>query len=154
MAKIRRLLPILLIIAVMVWALPALLKAMPDRYIARLPEPIQKLGLPEEQEAILPTVNSPIRAEDLLVKTEDQAEELRTTPVATSVNLELDSDIENTVSFKIFDPVGILIYEELDISLHGKLTKNFSFDDLSAGIYFLNVFSKDIRYVKRIVIQK
>jgi len=68
--------------------------------------------------------------------------------------LELNSEMENNVSLKIFDPVGILIYEENDIALLGKVSKNFSFDNLAAGVYFLNVYSKDIQYVKRIVIQK
>jgi len=51
----------------MVWAVPAILKAMPDRYVARLPEPLQKIGLPEDREAILPTVASPVQAQDLLL---------------------------------------------------------------------------------------
>ncbi|MCD4680046.1 MAG: T9SS type A sorting domain-containing protein [Bacteroidales bacterium] len=75
-------------------------------------------------------------------------------PNTGDFTLELNSDIENTISLSIFDPVGILVYEENDIKLLGTMTKKFNFDDIAAGVYFLNVHSNDIRYVKRIVIQK
>ncbi len=75
-------------------------------------------------------------------------------PSTGNFTLEMNSEVENSISLRIFDPVGLLIFEENDIFLLGTMVKNFSFDDLAAGVYFLNVFSKDIRYVKRVVIQK
>ena len=68
--------------------------------------------------------------------------------------LELNSKFDNSVKIKIFDPVGILVYEENEIIINGKVTRNFNFDDLAAGVYFINVYSEDIRYIKRVVIQK
>ncbi|MDX1416252.1 MAG: C39 family peptidase [Candidatus Promineifilaceae bacterium] len=71
MGKYKLLIPLATILILMIWALPALLKAIPDRYIARLPEPMQELGLPEERNPILPTVASPVKAQELIG---DQAE--------------------------------------------------------------------------------
>jgi tetratricopeptide (TPR) repeat protein len=45
---------------------PAAIRALPDRYVMRLPEPLQKYGLPEDSIALLPTVSPPIAAADLL----------------------------------------------------------------------------------------
>jgi tetratricopeptide (TPR) repeat protein len=41
------------------WQLPAILKATPSRYVARLPEPVQALGERGDGVAILPTVVAP-----------------------------------------------------------------------------------------------
>lgn len=49
-------LPLLLLLLTIIfaWQLPALLKAVPSRYVARLPEPVQALGV-REHVAVLPT---------------------------------------------------------------------------------------------------
>ena len=67
MGKLKFLLPIILVVATLAWAVPAILKAMPDRYVMRFPEPFQKIGLPEEQMAILPTAERPVAAQNLLI---------------------------------------------------------------------------------------
>lgn len=46
--------------------LPTLLKAMPSRYVARLPEPLQVLGARGDGVPILPTVSVPVTAAALL----------------------------------------------------------------------------------------
>lgn len=91
MSRIRLLVPLLIILAFMVWALPALLKAVPDRYVARLPEPLQQLGLPEEGEAILPTVARPVQARDLLLPNVVEAKEVLSTPTLISTKRAIDS---------------------------------------------------------------
>ena len=48
------------------WQLPTILKAMPSRYVARLPEPLQALGERGSGVAILPTVAAPTNVESLL----------------------------------------------------------------------------------------
>ncbi len=45
---------ILLLFAIFVWQLPAILRAIPSRYVARLPEPIQEIGVRDHVE-VLPT---------------------------------------------------------------------------------------------------
>ena len=76
MGKLKLLLPIILVVIIVTWAVPAILKAMPDRYVMRLPEPFQKFGLPEDQIAILPTAERPVAAQNLLIPvTEKQGTE-------------------------------------------------------------------------------
>ncbi len=67
MGRFKLLIPLLILLAIVIWAVPAFLQAMPDRYVARLPEQLQKLGLPEDQESILPTIASPVEAQSLLL---------------------------------------------------------------------------------------
>jgi tetratricopeptide (TPR) repeat protein len=96
MGRLKLLIPFLIILGISVWAVPAILKAMPDRYVMRLPEPLQKLGLPEDGVAILPTIASPIQANDLLLpeKPADTglagAQVPTTTPEATSSTRQND----------------------------------------------------------------
>lgn len=46
----------LLLIAVGLWSVPLVLRALPSRYVARLPKPFQELALPANQAPLLPTV--------------------------------------------------------------------------------------------------
>ena len=62
------LLPILLL-GGLTLSLPAILRATPSRYVARLPEPLQKLGAPRDQAPILPTPASLVNAAALLIPT-------------------------------------------------------------------------------------
>jgi tetratricopeptide (TPR) repeat protein len=64
------------------WQLPTLLKAMPSRYVARLPEPVQALGERGDGVPILPTAPAPLEAAVLLA---DLASPTPTTP-ATAVS--------------------------------------------------------------------
>ena len=70
MDRIKLLIPLLLFVAIIIWAVPAILKAMPDRYVFRLPEPLKNLGLPEDKVALLPTISSPLAANELLLSDE------------------------------------------------------------------------------------
>lgn len=51
-------------------AFPTLLKAIPPRYAARLPEPLRQLSAPRDVVPILPTAARPLTANDLLLATE------------------------------------------------------------------------------------
>lgn len=57
--------PIGLLLVIML-ALPAFLKALPSRYLARLPEPLQEMGAPAVTSPILPTAVAPLSAAALL----------------------------------------------------------------------------------------
>ena len=63
----KRLLPLLILLIVLIWAVPAFIRAMPDRYVMRLPEPLQQIGLPESKAALLPTVERPLETQNLLL---------------------------------------------------------------------------------------
>lgn len=56
----------LLLIGSLVLSLPPMLRALPSRYLARLPEPVQKWGAPRDQVPILPTLAVPVNAIALL----------------------------------------------------------------------------------------
>ncbi len=59
------LLPLTLLVG-LILAGPTLLRAMPSRYVARLPEPLQQWGAPRDQAPILPTAAQPVNAIALL----------------------------------------------------------------------------------------
>lgn len=90
MSKVKLLIPLILILVILVWAVPAILKAMPDRYVMRLPEPLQKLGLPENEEALLPTVERPVEVQNLLLA--DAAAENTEAAVVQTPTLAAESD--------------------------------------------------------------
>ncbi|MCA9936358.1 MAG: C39 family peptidase [Ardenticatenaceae bacterium] len=62
------LLPMVLLVG-LIFSVPAILRATPSRYVARLPEPLQKLGAPREQAPLLPTAAPPVNAAALLAPT-------------------------------------------------------------------------------------
>lgn len=66
-----------LVLALLFWQLPTLLRVMPSRYVARLPEPVQALGERGDGVPILPTVAAPENASVLL------AERISPAPTAT-----------------------------------------------------------------------
>jgi tetratricopeptide (TPR) repeat protein len=57
--------PVILMVVGML-AMPSFLRAIPSRYVARLPEPLQQLGAPRDQAPILPTAAASTDASDLL----------------------------------------------------------------------------------------
>ncbi len=69
MHRLKFIFPILLVTLIALWAVPAMLKAMPDRYVMRLPEPFKQIGLPDDTVPLLPTVSSPVNAVELLGET-------------------------------------------------------------------------------------
>ncbi len=67
-AKIIILIGAAVAILIALWAVPSILKAMPDRYVARLPEPLAELGAPAVQAPTLPTAEIAMSATDLLAQ--------------------------------------------------------------------------------------
>lgn len=93
-------LPLLLLIGLLIWLLPTLLKTIPSRYLVRLPEPLQQIGLPDDQTPILPTISSPVGANALLGTGVVQAASLPTavteppTPTAVPIAGQLEAAAE------------------------------------------------------------
>lgn len=56
----------LLLLGLLIWSVPVVLQAIPDRYVARLPEPLRQLGAPQTGSPILPTLIRPVDASLLL----------------------------------------------------------------------------------------
>ena len=97
MGKLKFLIPVVILLAMAAWAVPAVLKAMPSRYVARLPEPLQQLGLPEESAPILPTVVRPVSAAALLEATPTLAQQASVAP-ATPTPLPTVADVVAAVT--------------------------------------------------------
>ncbi len=84
--------------------LPTILRAIPSRYVARLPEPLQRLGAPEVQASILPTVVVDIDAGILLGtapgssnQNEEKVESTQVDPPATPTPPQIsDRALENS----------------------------------------------------------
>lgn len=66
MKKVLWLVLPLLFLSGFIFSLPPLLRALPGRYLARLPEPLQEWGAPRDQAPILPTLAQPVNAAALL----------------------------------------------------------------------------------------
>lgn len=63
------LLVLVIVLGALSWSVPALLRAMPDRYVARLPESLQQLGAPPTSAPLLPTLAQPVDVSALLAAT-------------------------------------------------------------------------------------
>ena len=77
----------------------------------RLPEPLQKLGLPESHAAILPTVEHPVAVQNLLLSTAEKQEEPAvntptpsTAPLETSVSIDDSPQVDNG---EIVEPIPV-----------------------------------------------
>ena len=66
MGKVRLIVILLFLLSGLIAATIALIGILPDRYVYRLPEPLQQYGLPENDIALLPTVEAPLAAASLL----------------------------------------------------------------------------------------
>lgn len=85
MSRRRLLITLVLLSLAGMLAVPAILRAIPSRYVARLPEPFQQLGAPRDQAAILPTVIVSVDASILLEGTEGLLETSPPTTVTTAI---------------------------------------------------------------------
>lgn len=104
MNRYRLLLVTVFFLVGLILATPVLIGALPDRYVFRLPEPLQKYGLPENQVALLPTAEAPVGAASLLSTATEAAQK-----PAAGATIELTSTPEKSpiVDFKpviIADP--------------------------------------------------
>ena len=77
------LVPLLFLVG-LILAAPALIGALPDRYVYRLPEPIQKYGLPQEGPALLPTVSAPAAAVSLLSTATESVQQAAASPTVAA----------------------------------------------------------------------
>lgn len=78
------------LIAGLIIATPALIEALPDRYVLRLPEPLQKYGLPQSENSFLPTAVAPNAAQSLLSPTIESTRQT-TAPLDNPATLPVNS---------------------------------------------------------------
>ena len=68
--------------------------------------------------------------------------------------LKFNSDIEEEVNIKLFNAFGSVVYNESNILINGFYSKEFDFDNISNGIYYLSFESNKTKIVKKIIINK
>ncbi len=82
---------------VFIWQLPTVLKAIPSRYVARLPQPMQELGVREHVE-VLPTTVAPANVASLLESSTQQTAPSETaTPESEANSLATSPELEETI---------------------------------------------------------
>jgi len=94
--------------------IPSLLRAVPSRYIARLPEPFQQLGAPRDQASILPTAEMIVEASNLLEATreKDEVSQLVVTSTAGDAGAANPAQKATTTLLPSAKPVFVATPEE------------------------------------------
>ena len=75
-------------------------------------------------------------------------------PSNGTFTLELNSVKSQTFDVKIYNPLGVVVYQQLNVTANGKYSTEISSGDLPEGIYTLTITGKDANYIKKIVIRK
>jgi hypothetical protein len=75
-------------------------------------------------------------------------------PSNGTFTLELKSVQSQNFDVKIFNSLGVVVYQQLNIAANGKYSAVISSGDLPEGIYTLTVTGKDANYIRKIVIKK
>ncbi|MCD6112859.1 MAG: Omp28-related outer membrane protein [Bacteroidales bacterium] len=68
--------------------------------------------------------------------------------------INLNSDFNKNLNLKIYNSLGIIVFEQSNIVLKGKYSKNMNLNNLPNGVYFLNIYNENINTIKKIIIQK
>ena len=75
-------------------------------------------------------------------------------PSNGTFTLELNSVKSQNFDVKIFNSLGMAVYQQLNVAANGKYSTEIGSIDLPEGIYTLTVTGKDANYIKKIVIRK
>jgi tetratricopeptide (TPR) repeat protein len=86
---------LIVLLAGPILATPAIIGTLPDRYVYRLPEPLQKFGLPETQASLLPTVEAPVGANLLLKSPPPTSPRPLSTAISEATSTQKSSSIES-----------------------------------------------------------
>jgi len=68
--------------------------------------------------------------------------------------LEIQPIQSLTFDIRLFNSLGVVVYQQLNIAANGKYSTEIGSGDLPEGIYTLTVTGKDTNYIKKIVIRK
>jgi len=68
--------------------------------------------------------------------------------------LEFKTAQSQTFDVKIYNSLGVVVYQQLNVAANGKYSTEISLGDLPEGIYTLNVISKHACYVRKMVIKR
>jgi len=68
--------------------------------------------------------------------------------------LEIQPIQSLTFDVRLFNSLGVVVYQQLNIAAYGKYSTEIRSGNLAEGIYTLTVTGKDTNYIKKIVIRK
>jgi len=75
-------------------------------------------------------------------------------PSNGTFTLELKSVQSQNFDVKIYNSLGVAVYQQLNVAANNKYSREIGSGDLPEGIYTLTVTGKDTNYIKKIVIRK
>ena len=75
-------------------------------------------------------------------------------PSNGTFTLELIPVKSQNFDVTVYNSLGIVVYQQLNVAANGKYSTEISSGDLPEGIYTLTVTGKDTNYIKKIVIRK
>jgi len=75
-------------------------------------------------------------------------------PSNGTFTLELISVKSQNFDVTVYNPLGVAVYQQLNVAANGKYSTEIGSGDLPEGIYTLTVTGKDTNYIKKIVIRK
>ena len=75
-------------------------------------------------------------------------------PSNGTFTLELKSVQSQNFDVTVYNPLGVTVYQQLNVAANGKYSTEIRSDDLPEGIYTLTVNGKDTNYIKKIVIRR
>jgi hypothetical protein len=68
--------------------------------------------------------------------------------------LEIQPTQSRTFDIRLFNSLGMAVYQQLNVVANGKYSTEICSGDLPEGIYTLTVTGKDANYIRKIVIRK
>ncbi|MEI6433660.1 MAG: T9SS type A sorting domain-containing protein [Bacteroidota bacterium] len=74
-------------------------------------------------------------------------------PNSGEFTIELNAPGIVVADMNIINSLGVNVYNEKDVTVNGKLTKNVSLSGLSSGIYMLSLKNSDMQVVQKILVK-
>jgi len=68
--------------------------------------------------------------------------------------IRVKSENSEQVNLKIINNLGIEVYTENNISLNNTYETEINLSEFSEGLYYINLYSNEVNYLKKIIIQK
>ena len=115
--------------------------------------------LPESEladESAIPVTNATFMIPEIYTQKDhwDNFFRLYPNPSNGTFTLELNSAKLQNFDVKIYNSLGVVVYQQLNVAANGKYSTKIGSDNLPEGIYTLTVTGKDTNYIKKIVIRK